>query len=173
MNPAKAPWYFLGLQEMLVYFDPWIAGVVMPTLIIIGLMVIPYIDTNPLGAGYYTWKQRKFAIGIFLFGFIVLWVSMITIGTFIRGPGWQWFWPGQTWDHNRLIYEVNRDLPDIFGITSNWGKGIFGAAALVLPAPRSEKLPAKKLAAVLHHDGLPAHHGRIAHQDALAAPIPH
>ena len=54
MNPAKAPWYFLGLQEMLVYFDPWIAGVVMPTLIIVGLMVIPYIDTNPLGSGYYT-----------------------------------------------------------------------------------------------------------------------
>jgi len=40
----------------------------------------------------------------FLFGFIILWVSMIFIGTFIRGPGWQWFWPGQTWDHNRLIY---------------------------------------------------------------------
>src|SRR6266850_2515817 len=53
--------------------------------------------------------------------------AMIFIGTFIRGPGWQWFWPGQTWDHNRLIYEVNIDLPDIFGITSNWGKGIFGA----------------------------------------------
>ncbi|MGC2225430.1 MAG: hypothetical protein WA578_00500, partial [Candidatus Sulfotelmatobacter sp.] len=119
MNPAKAPWYFLGLQEMLVYFDPWIAGVVMPTVIIVGLMVIPYIDTNPLGSGYYTWKQRKFSIGTFLFGFIILWVSMILIGTFIRGPGWQWFWPGQTWDHNRLIYEVNRDLPDIFGITSN------------------------------------------------------
>src|SRR5215472_7713398 len=127
MNPAKAPWYFLGLQEMLVYFDPWIAGVVMPTLIIIGLMVIPYIDTNPMGSGYYTWKQRRFAISTFLFGFIILWVTMIIIGTFIRGPGWQWFWPGQTWDHNRLIYEVNRDLPDIFGITSNLGKGIFGA----------------------------------------------
>jgi len=127
MNPAKAPWYFLGLQEMLVYFDPWIAGVVMPTMIIIGLMVIPYIDTNPLGSGYYTWKQRKFSISTFLFGFVILWVAMIIIGTFIRGPGWQWFWPGQTWDHNRLIYEVNRDLPDIFGITSNFGKGIFGA----------------------------------------------
>ena len=127
MNPAKAPWYFLGLQEMLVYFDPWIAGVVMPTLVIVGLMVIPYIDTNPLGSGYYTWKQRKFAISTFLFGFLVLWVTMILIGTFIRGPGWQWFWPGQTWDHNRLIYEVNRDLPDIFGITSNLAKGIFGA----------------------------------------------
>jgi hypothetical protein len=127
MNPAKAPWYFLGLQEMLVYFDPWIAGVVMPTLIIVGLMVIPYIDTNPLGSGYYTWKQRKFAIGTFLFGFVILWVAMIIIGTFIRGPGWQWFWPGQTWDHNRLIYEVNRDLPDLFGLTSNLAKAIFGA----------------------------------------------
>ncbi len=127
MNPAKAPWYFLGLQEMLVYFDPWIAGVVMPTLIIFGLMAIPYIDTNPLGSGYYTFKQRKFAILTFCFGFIVLWLSMIMIGTFIRGPGWMWFWPGQTWDHNRLIYEVNRDLPDLFGITSNLAKGIFGA----------------------------------------------
>ena len=131
MNPAKAPWYFLGLQEMLVYFDPWIAGVVMPTLIIIGLMVIPYIDTNPLGSGYYTIKQRKFSIATFCFGFLILWVSMIIIGTFIRGPGWQWFWPGQTWDHNRLIYEVNRDLPDLFGITSNLGKGIFGAIVVL------------------------------------------
>jgi hypothetical protein len=127
MNPSKAPWYFLGLQEMLVYFDPWIAGVVMPTLIIVGLIIIPYIDTNPLGSGYYTLKQRRFAIGTFCFGFLLLWVAMIIIGTFIRGPGWQWFWPGQTWDHSRLIYEVNRDLPDIFGITSNLGKGIFGA----------------------------------------------
>lgn len=127
MNPAKAPWYFLGLQEMLVYFDPWIAGVAMPTLIIIGLMAIPYIDANPLGNGYYTFRQRKFAILAFGFGFLVLWTSMIIVGTFIRGPGWMWFWPGQTWDHNRLVFEVNRDLPDIVGITSHWGKGIFGA----------------------------------------------
>ena len=126
MNPAKAPWYFLGLQEMLVYFDPWIAGVVMPTLIIVGLMAIPYIDTNPLGSGYYTIKQRKFAIGTFFFGFIVLWVSMIIIGTFIRGPGWMWFWPGQVWDHNKVVYEVNRDLPDIIGLTAQPLKGLFG-----------------------------------------------
>ena len=173
MNPAKAPWYFLGLQEMLVYFDPWIAGVVMPTLIIIGLMVIPYIDTNPLGSGYYTWKQRKFAIGTFLFGFIILWVAMIIIGTFIRGPGWQWFWPGQTWDHNRLIYEVNRDLPDLFGITSNLGERdfrrdyrgrIFRSGRLSWSTRCSgrynaEGLQAHELAAVFHHDGFPADHG--------------
>lgn len=130
MNPAKAPWYFLGLQEMLVYFDPWIAGVVMPGLIVGGLMIIPYIDTNPLGSGYYTWKQRRFAISTFFFGFVVLWVSMIIIGTFIRGPGWMWFWPGTYWDHNRLVYAVNRDLPDIFSITSTWGKIVFGAVAV-------------------------------------------
>ena len=132
MNPSKAPWYFLGLQEMLVYFDPWIAGVVMPSLIIVGLMVIPYIDSNPLGNGYYTFKQRKSAILTFIFGFIVLWVSMIVIGTLIRGPGWMWFWPGTTWDHNRLIFEVNRDLPDIFGISGRVGKIIFGAIVVAL-----------------------------------------
>ncbi len=137
MNPAKAPWYFLGLQEMLVYFDPWIAGVVMPTVIIIGLMAIPYIDANPLGNGYYTYKQRRFAIWAFIFGYIVLWSLMIVIGTFIRGPGWMWFWPTQTWDHNRLIYEVNVDLHD-WGIfkyivpQNLWGKGIFGGLVLGL-----------------------------------------
>ena len=101
MNPAKAPWYFLGLQEMLVYFDPWIAGVVMPTVILIGLMAIPYIDPNPLGNGYYTFKQRRFAILVFCSGFLVLWITLIVVGTFIRGPGWMWFWPGMSWDHHR------------------------------------------------------------------------
>jgi hypothetical protein len=120
MNPAKAPWYFLGLQEMLVYFDPWIAGVVMPTLIIVGLMVVPYIDSNPLGNGYYTYHQRRFAIWTFLVGFIGLWVAMIVIGTFIRGPGWMWFWPTQTWDAERVDYAVNRNLDEVFGINGSW-----------------------------------------------------
>ena len=120
MNPAKAPWYFLGLQEMLVYFDPWIAGVIMPTLIIVGLMVVPYIDENPLGNGYYTYKQRKFAIWAFMVGFIGLWVVMIVIGTFIRGPGWMWFWPTQTWDASRVDYAVNRNLDQFFGVDGAW-----------------------------------------------------
>ena len=132
MNPAKAPWYFLGLQEMLVYFDPWMAGVILPTLIVVGLMAIPYLDTNPLGNGYYTFGQRKFAILSFCFGFIGLWVLMVIIGTFIRGPGWMWFWPGRTWDHNRLIFEINRDLPDLVGITNIWVKTVSGAIVIAL-----------------------------------------
>ena len=132
MNPSKAPWYFLGLQEMLVYFDPWIAGVLMPTLIIVGLMAIPYIDMNPLGSGYYTFRQRKFAILTFLFGFLVLWVIMIFIGTFIRGPGWMWFWPGMTWDHHRLVFETNQDLHEMLGITSQPWIGLLGGLAVGL-----------------------------------------
>jgi len=129
MNPAKAPWYFLGLQEMLVYFDPWIAGVVMPTLIIIGLMAIPYIDANPLGNGYYTYKQRKFAHWTFGFGFIGLWVAMIIIGTFIRGPGWMWFWPTETWDAQRVEFAVNRNLDQIFGVDGSWLAYLMPAAS--------------------------------------------
>jgi hypothetical protein len=125
MNPSKAPWYFLGLQEMLVYFDPWIAGVVMPSILLVGLMVFPYVDSNPLGNGYYTWRQRKFATGMFLWGFF-MWIILIIIGTFIRGPGWIWFWPGQTWDHNAVVYDRNVDLHEYLGITGMMGKMIFG-----------------------------------------------
>jgi quinol-cytochrome oxidoreductase complex cytochrome b subunit len=84
-NPSKAPWYFLGLQEMLVYFDPWLAGVVLPGLIIAGLIAIPYVDKNPKGNGYYTFNERKIEITLFLFGFVILWVSLIVLGTFLRG----------------------------------------------------------------------------------------
>ena len=97
-NPSKAPWYFLGLQEMLVYFDPWMAGVVLPTMIIVGLMAMPYIDFNREGNGYYTFKQRPFAVTTFLFGFLVLWVTLIVLGTFLRGPNWNFFGPFEYWD---------------------------------------------------------------------------
>ncbi len=110
-NPSKAPWYFLGLQELLVYFDPWIAGVVLPTLIIIGLMAIPYLDSQPnKGNGYYTFAERKFPILSFLFGFLGLWVICVVIGTFMRGPGWMWFWPWQRWDPHRVVSETNVNL---------------------------------------------------------------
>ena len=85
-NPSKAPWYFLGLQEMLVYFDPWMAGVVLPSMIVVGLMAIPYLDFNKQGNGYYTIKQRKFAYIIFQFGFLEMWITLIVLGTLLRGP---------------------------------------------------------------------------------------
>jgi Cytochrome b(C-terminal)/b6/petD len=115
-NPAKAPWYFLGLQEMLVYFDPWLAGVVLPTLIIVGLMAIPYIDTNPKGNGYYSFRERKWELGIFLYGFLVLWSFLIITGTFLRGPNWNFFGPYEYWDPNKLVPLVNVDLSELIWV---------------------------------------------------------
>ena len=109
-NPSKAPWYFLGLQEMLVYFDPWLAGVVLPSLIIVGLIAIPYIDTNEKGNGYYTIAERKAEIVIFMLGFIVLWCSLIVLGTFLRGPNWNFFGPFEYWDTHKLEALINVDL---------------------------------------------------------------
>src|SRR4030081_1700191 len=112
MNPAKAPWYFLGLQEMLVYFDPWLAGVVLPGLIIVGLICIPYVDKNPKGNGYFTFKERSAEITIFLFGFAVLWSSLIVLGTFLRGPNWNFFGPFEFWDIHKLEALTNVNLSE-------------------------------------------------------------
>ncbi len=115
-NPAKAPWYFLGLQEMLVYFDPWLAGVILPGLIVVGLIAIPYIDKNPRGNGYYTFKERPFAISTFMFGFVILWVLLIVFGTFLRGPNWNFFGPYEFWDLHRPAALVNTEFHDLFWI---------------------------------------------------------
>jgi hypothetical protein len=115
-NPSKAPWYFLGLQEMLVYYDPWIAGVLLPGLIIVGLCAIPYIDKNPKGNGYFTFKERKPEIAIFLFGFVVLWVWLIIIGTFLRGPNQNFFGPFEYWDAHKLVPLINVDLSQIIWV---------------------------------------------------------
>lgn len=112
-NPSKAPWYFLGLQEMLVYYDPWIAGVLFPTIIILGFMSIPFIDNNRKGLGYYTFNQRKMAISIFLFFWLVLWIFLIVTGTFLRGPNWNFFGPFEYWDVHKLEALTNINLSEI------------------------------------------------------------
>jgi hypothetical protein len=131
-NPAKAPWYFLGLQELLVYFDPWLAGVVLPTLIIVGLIAIPYIDINPKGNGYYTFSERKYSILTFSFGFFILWLLLIVIGVFFRGPGWLWYWPWQEWDTQRVVYEPTMDISAMIGVDSRSMGGFIIGAVLVL-----------------------------------------
>ena len=111
-NPSKAPWYFLGLQEMLVYFDPWLAGVVFPTIIVLGFMAIPFIDDNKKGQGYFTFRDRRMAISIFMFLWLVLWVFLITTGTFLRGPNWNFFGPFEYWDIHKLEALTNVNLSE-------------------------------------------------------------
>src|SRR5882762_8771691 len=129
-NPSKAPWYFTGLQESLVYFDPWIAGVVMPTLIIVGLMAIPYLDPDKKrGVGSYAFKERPFAQTYFLFG-LGMWFTLIFIGSFLRGPNWDIYWPWESW----LIHKP--PPPRTWSLPLIWGVLLVGAyfiLGLVLP----------------------------------------
>lgn len=112
-NPSKAPWYFLGLQEMLVYFDPWLAGVVFPTVIILGIMAIPYLDTNKEGQGIYSFERRRMDVSIFLFFWLVLWIFLIITGTFLRGPNWNFFGPFERWDISKLEALNNINLSEL------------------------------------------------------------
>ncbi len=116
-NPSKAPWYFLGLQEMLVYYDPWMAGVVLPSLVLFGLIAIPYIDFNREGSGYYTINQRKFAYIVFQIGFLEMWVTLIVLGTFLRGPNWNFFGPYEIWDAHKVEALNNVDLSEYFWVS--------------------------------------------------------
>lgn len=133
-NPSKAPWYFLGLQEILVYFDPWMAGVVLPSLIVIGLIAIPYLDVNKAGNGYYTIAERKLGYLLFQFGFLALWIALIIMGTFLRGPGWNFFGPYQAWDAHKDVTAQTLNLSQYFwalGLGRQVPKAVPGSSAAV------------------------------------------
>jgi quinol---cytochrome c reductase cytochrome c subunit, bacillus type len=87
-NPSKAPWYFLGLQELLTMFNPQVAGVLIPGVALIILILAPFIDKNPSHKP----KDRKFAIAIFTM-FLLMWATLVILGSFFRGPGFNFILP--------------------------------------------------------------------------------
>jgi quinol---cytochrome c reductase cytochrome c subunit, bacillus type len=89
-NPSKAPWYFLGLQELLRYFHPQVGGATIPQWIVVALFAAPYIDRNPSTRP----NDRKLAIVLFTI-FVVSFAILTTIGSIFRGPGFNWVYP---WD---------------------------------------------------------------------------
>ena len=164
-NPSKAPWYFLGLQEMLVYYDPWMAGVVLPSLIIVGLMAIPYIDFNKGGNGYYTIKERKFAYITFQLGFLELWVTLIVLGTLLRGPNWNFFGPYEYWDAHKVEALNNRNLSEF--IWQDWLGGSLPAVPALTSLPEWAR-PFGQFLAILLGRELP---GTIALNLLLTFPV--
>ncbi len=113
-NPAKAPWYFLGFQEMLLYFDPWLAGVAVPFLIVSGLILIPLLDTDPQGEGCYSFRRRIRATLPFTAGLLFLAVLTVMAAWF-RGSNWDWYWPWQDWSMARPARPNFRSLPNWLG----------------------------------------------------------
>ncbi len=124
-NPAKAPWYFVGIQELLVYFDPSLAGVVLPCLLILALALLPYADINPRGNGYYTFRERPWAVGFFVFGFLGIWWFLIVLGLFFRGPGWN-FLPAQVNLAGSSTEPMSRPLSELFWSIPIWKALGFG-----------------------------------------------
>ena len=87
-NPSKAPWYFLGLQELLTMFHPMVAGVTLPGMALFALILAPYLDRNPSNKP----EDRKFAISLFTI-FLMFWAVLVIIGSFFRGPGFNFVFP--------------------------------------------------------------------------------
>jgi menaquinol-cytochrome c reductase cytochrome b/c subunit len=87
-NPSKAPWYFLGLQELLRYFHPMVAGVTIPGIALLALAAAPYFDRNPSARP----ENRKLAILLFTM-FLMFWAVLVMAGSFFRGPSFEWVWP--------------------------------------------------------------------------------
>jgi hypothetical protein len=77
---------------------------------------MPYIDFNQKGNGYYTFKERPFAISVWLYGFVVLWVVLIVLGTFLRGPNWNFFGPFEHWDAHKVDPLNNVNLSELFWV---------------------------------------------------------
>jgi hypothetical protein len=121
------------------------AGVVLPSMIIVGLMAIPYIDFNKQGNGYYTIEQRSFAYVMFQIGFLELWVTLIVLGTFLRGPNWNFFGPYEPWDAHKVLALNNRNLSDILWID------LLGAS---LPKVSTDMGVLEQLVVILKREGL-------------------
>ncbi|GAB4364850.1 MAG: hypothetical protein Kow00128_06900 [Deltaproteobacteria bacterium] len=95
-NPAKAPWYFVGLQELLSWGNPIWGGIVVPGLTVLALLAVPYLDRSREGTGEWFHPSRRRAMAVYT-AIAVAAIVLILVGEFLRGPNWHLYWPWQEW----------------------------------------------------------------------------
>ncbi len=112
-DSIKAPWFFVGLQELDTYFDPWVPYFALPLLLVVGLLGLPHLETGDAAAG----RRRS----LFLLGWLLLWLWPMAVGAVLRGPHWNAFGPFETWDPSRPAALAPRPLSEVFWIV--WLRG--------------------------------------------------
>jgi len=116
-DPAKAPWFLVGLQEMRGYFDPWVPDLYLPGLLLVILVVLPHLDRPPGGgephAGGSPERVPPGLMFVFLFGWWLVWLLPMVIGAFLRGPHGNAFGPFEPWDAARPRIETAAPLSEI------------------------------------------------------------
>ncbi len=130
-NPAKAPWYFLGLQELLHYFPPLVAGIIIPTLVVVGLVVIPYFNVNIQGKPLWGENRaRRLGVALAALAALVVLLSVTEAWTFLAPTVlvggllvWSYFMPAG----GRPVKEYLRNRP-----VSWWVMTWFIAVSLAL-----------------------------------------
>jgi quinol-cytochrome oxidoreductase complex cytochrome b subunit len=95
-NPTKAIWFFVGLQELLSWGAPFWWAIVVPNAVILLLMVVPYLDRSQVGTGVWFHPSRRLQ-NILFTAFVTIFIGLIIVGQFLRGPGWTFYWPWQPW----------------------------------------------------------------------------
>jgi cytochrome b-561 len=95
-NPAKAPWFFLELQEMLSWGPPFLWAIVVPNIVILFFVLFPYLERGSQGTGQWFHPSRRIQ-NILFTAFVVVMIGLMVIGKFMRGPGWVFYWPWESW----------------------------------------------------------------------------
>ncbi|MGA2402423.1 MAG: cytochrome b N-terminal domain-containing protein [Syntrophobacteraceae bacterium] len=94
--PATAPWFFLGLQELLSWGAPFWFAIVIPNIVLLFAFVVPYIERGQTGSGVWFHPSRRLQ-NILFTAFVTVAIGLIILGAFFRGPGWRFFWPWEPW----------------------------------------------------------------------------
>lgn len=100
-EPAKVPWFLAGLQEMRFYFDPWMSSWLLPSLLLLALLALPFFDLGATGGAATAPGKESTAPAFFLLGWLLLVLLPLIVGVFLRGPHWQAFGPFEPWDPAR------------------------------------------------------------------------